>query len=259
MTLDIPKPNPFDFNRDSQKTGSINELFTETINAAMEAENQSQKPRNYLGASRLGEECARMLQYEYMGAPKSRQFPGEVLRIFERGHTGEANMVKRLRLAGFEIVTETQRGGQLGFETANGRIKGHCDGVITATPIGIKVPCIWEHKVLGNKAWSAVSKNGVRKEKPIYAGQIATYQPYLEAKFDLPLTENPALFTAENADNGKLYAELVPYDAKLAQDCTDRGVQVLQAVDAGETLPRAYASQDFFKCRFCDFNERCWA
>jgi hypothetical protein len=227
----------------------------------MQRESQAQSERSYLGASRLGEECARKLQYEFMGVPKDYHFSGETLRIFERGHAGEAAMAKRLRLAGFEIVTETQRGGQLGFETAGGRIKGHCDGIITAAPAGFQlaVPTIWEHKVLGNKAWNAVKKHGVRKEKPVYAGQIATYQPYLEGKYGLPLTQNPALFTAENADNGQLYAELVPFDPKLAQECTDRGVQVLQAVEAGETLPRPYPDADFFRCKWCDFRERCWA
>jgi hypothetical protein len=239
-----------DFNRSPKQ--AFSEQFTAAINAAMEAQNQAQQRREYLGASRLGEECARMLQYEYSGAPKSRHFPGEVLRIFERGHAGEAAMAKRLRLAGFTLVTETKSGGQIGFETAKGRIKGHTDGVITAAPIGMKTPAIWEHKVLGNKAWTATAKNGVRAEKPVYAGQIATYQAYLE------LTQNPALFTAENADNGQLYAELVPFDPKLAQEATDRGVQVLTAVDAGEILPRPYASPDFFKCRMCDFHETCW-
>ena len=100
-----------DFNRPAKD--NFNERFSAAINAAMEAQNQAQARREYLGASRLGEECARKLQYEYTGAPKSRQFPGEVLRIFDRGHAGEAAMSKRLRLAGFEIVTETQRGGQL--------------------------------------------------------------------------------------------------------------------------------------------------
>ena len=247
-----------DFNRTPKD--NFNERFSAAINAAMEAQNQAQARREYLGASRLGEECARMLQYEYTGAPKSRQFPGEDLRIFDRGHAGEAAMSKRLRLAGFEIVTETQRGGQLGFETAGGRIKGHTDGIITAAPADfpMQVPAVWEHKVLGNKAWTATAKNGVRSEKPVYAGQIATYQVYFEGKFNLPLTKNPALFTAENADNGQLYAELVPFDPRLAQECSDRGVQVIQATDAGETLPRAYNSPDFYLCKFCDYAERCW-
>jgi len=240
-----------DFNRTPKD--AFADAFVATINAAMEKDNQAQPRRPYLGGSRLGEECARMLQYEYSGAPKSRQFPGEVLRIFDRGHDSEARMIRRFKLAGFQIVTEGRNGGQIGFDTAQGRIKGHADGVITAAPIDMKTPALWEHKCLGSKAWNATAKNGVRKEKPVYAGQIATYQAYLQ------LTDAPALFTAENADNGQLYAELVPFDPALAQACTDRGVQVIQATEAGETLPRPYASSDFYKCRLCDYQKECWS
>lgn len=249
-----------DFNHRA-KPADFRTAFVNVIDAAMEADNQAQKPRDYLGGSRLGEECARMLQYEYEGAPKSRNFPGHILRVFERGHAGEEAMIKRLRLAGFEITVERPAGGQLGFRTAwcdrtqRYRIRGHYDGVITAVPKGVDlaVPCIWENKVLGAKAWNLVAKNGVRAEKPVYAGQIATYQAYSG------LTDNPALFTAENGDTGDIYAEKVPFDAKLAQECTDRGVQVIQASEAGERLPRPYASADFFKCRFCDYAGTCWS
>lgn len=241
-----------DFNRSSLSSEVTTERFTKIINEAMEVSEQASEKRNYLGGSRLGVECARMLQYEYMGAPKSRNFSGEILRIFERGHASEANMIKRLRLAGFEIQTETEHGGQLGFTTANGRIKGHYDGLIRKAPgMKAKVPMLWEHKCLGNKGFNAVVKHGVAKEKPVYASQVATYQAY--SRFT-----NPALFTVENADTGRLYAEMVPFDPRLAQEATDRGVDVLQAVDAGEMLPRPYPDREFFKCAWCDYNGECW-
>lgn len=249
-----------DFNHGVKPTDFAG-TFTAIIDEAMQAENAQQKRRTYLGGSRLAEECARKLQYEYTGAAKSRDFPGRILRIFERGHSGESLMIRRLRLAGFEMVTEKPDGGQLGFKTAwdrktkTHRIRGHYDGVITKAPEGfdLAVPCIWEHKVLGAKGWRALVKHGLEKQYPVYAGQVATYQAYAE------LTDNPALFTAENADSGEVHPVLVPFNAKLAQECTDRGVQVLQAVEQGEMLPRPYPDEDFFKCKFCDYREGCWA
>jgi len=253
-----------DFNSETLAKKEAAESFTEVataiIDAAMEADNQAAKPRDYLGGSRLGEECARMLQYEYTGTPKSRNFPGKILRVFERGHSGEELMIHRLRLAGFEIVTEKQGGGQLGFATARCsqtgryRIRGHYDGVITKAPeaLGLKVPCLWEMKVLNEKSWKALVKHGVRKEKPVYYAQMQVYMAYAE------LTDAPALFTTENANTGELYFEQVPFDAATAQECSDRGVQIIQATEAGETLPRTYPDEDFFKCKFCDYRARCW-
>jgi CRISPR/Cas system-associated exonuclease Cas4 (RecB family) len=51
----------------------------------------------------------------------------------------------------------------------------------------------------------------------------------------------------------------MPFDAKLAQECTYRGVQVLQASEAGDRIPRPYPDADFFKCKFCDYREVCWS
>lgn len=210
------------------------------------------KSRNYLGGSRLGEECARKLQYEYEGAERP-PFPARTQLIFDAGHAGEDSVARLLKQI-FDLRTHQANGGQFGFTTANDRIKGHIDGVICGGPEEFgPYPFLWEHKEVGAKYWQAIGRNGVRAERPVYAGQIATYQAYLD------LTDNPALFSFGNRDTREIGFERVPFDAKLAQECTDRGVQVITATERGERLPRPYASADFFKCRFCDYREACWA
>lgn len=235
-----------DFNRTPKpKNVPTSEQLDEAARALASA------PRQYLGGSRLGEECARKLQYEYLGG--SLTMTAKLHNIFAAGHASEAAVAELLKQI-FDLRTEKANGRQFGFETAQGRIKGHIDGVICGGPEAFgPYPYLWEAKAVGGKYFTALVKNGVRAERPVYAGQIATYQAYME------LTDNPALFSVANRDTGEIHFERVPFDPKLAQECTDRGVQVLQAVDAGETLPRAYASSDFFKCKFCDFHAQCWA
>lgn len=209
------------------------------------------KPRTYLGGSRLGEECARKLQYEYEGAARPA-IGARTQLIFDAGHAGEASVARLLKQV-FDLRTNKASGAQFGFETAGGRIRGHIDGVICGGPAELgPYPYLWEHKEVGAKYWTAIERNGVRAERPVYAGQIATYQAYLD------LTANPALFTFGNRDTREIGFERVPFDARLAQECTDRGVQVLTASEAGERLPRPYASADFYKCKFCDFRGECW-
>ena len=72
------------------------------------------------------------------------------------------------------------------------------------------------------------------------------------------LHEHPAIFTAVNADSMEIYAELVPFDAALAQKMSDRAVRVIQATEAGELLPRAFAEASHFECKFCSYAQRCW-
>lgn len=235
-----------DFNHGATKRPGI--PSTERLDEA--AQTLASEPRNYLGGSRLGEECARKLQYEYLGG--SIKMSARLHNIFAAGHASEAAVAELLKQI-FDLRTEKPNGRQFGFETAGGRIKGHIDGVICGGPDEFgPYPYLWEAKAVGNKYFTALVKNGVRAERPVYAGQIATYQAYMD------LTANPALFSVTNRDTGAVHFERVPFDAALAQECTDRGVQVLTAVDAGEMLPRPYASADFYKCKFCDFAGECW-
>ena len=97
-----------------------------------------------------------------------------------------------------------------------------------------------------------MNQQGLAISKPIYAAQVAIYQAYLE------LHEHPAIFTALNADTMKIYTELVPFDAALAQRMSDRAAKVITATEAGELLPRAFVDQTHFECRMCAWQDRCW-
>ena len=88
--------------------------------------------------------------------------------------------------------------------------------------------------------------------KPVYHAQVVLYQAYLQ------LHENPAIFTAINADTMEIYTELVPFDAALAQRMSDRAIKVIGATDAGELLARAYHDSTHFECRMCSWQDRCW-
>ena len=231
------------------------------IDRSLEKAREHEPARDYLGGSRLGVECKRALQFEYMNTPKDegRDFNGQTLRIFEAGHLFEELAIKWLRAAGFELYTEKKDGHQFGFSVANGRIRGHVDGLINNAPeaLGMSFPALWECKSMNNKNWTKTQKQGVTLAHPVYAGQIATYQAYMEGSI-AGISQNPALFTAINKDTAELYHELVPFDCSLAQNLTDKAVTVLQACDAGELLPRITATPSHHICKMCAWQDRCW-
>lgn len=235
-------------------TSTFPERFEALIDAGLQACEQQQARRQYLGASRLGVSCERQLQYEYAQAPADpdKGFSGRILRIFERGHRMEDAMVGWLRAAGFVLKTEGKDGQQFGFSVADGKLQGHCDGVFVGGPEGFAYPALWENKCVGTKAFRELQKSGLAVAKPIYHAQVVTYQAYLG------LHEHPAIFTAVNADSMEIYTELVPFDAALAQKMSDRAVRVIQATEAGELLPRAFAEASHFECKFCPYAQRCW-
>lgn len=242
-----------DFNSSASLSGQVAAL----VDVGMQRVRATQGKRAYLGASRLGAACERALQYEYADAPvdHGRDTGGRMLRIFERGHVVEDCMVAWLRAAGFDLRTRKANGEQFGFSALDGRLQGHVDGVIVAGPDlgqGFGYPALWENKCLGAKSWRDLEKHRLAVAKPVYAAQVALYQAYLE------LHEHPALFTAVNADTMEIYAELVPFDARLAQRMSDRAVKVITATEAGELLPRSFSESTHFECRMCPWQDRCW-
>lgn len=240
-----------DFNRTSVQHAMVCDQINKLIDGAYEAENAAKEKRDYLGASAIGEECLRKIQYQFRDP--SPHFDGRILRIFERGHVGEEQAINWLKKAGFELKTHDEHGRQIGFVSGNGKYKGHIDGTILHSPIAsIKTPCLWECKVLGAKGWNNVQSNGLQQAYPTYYAQIGQYQAYKN------LTD-PAMFFAVNADTMKIYVEMVKFDAKNAQKTTDKAVRILEAEQSGEQLPRAYPSSDFFKCKWCSYSKECWA
>lgn len=253
-----------DYNPTSQTADHINAA----IDAALVAREAATAPRQYLGGSRLGHPCERALQFEYTQSPKDEGagFAGRTLRIFGIGHALEDIAVEWLRAAGFDLYTRRAsdagegEGHQFGFSVADGRIRGHVDGVLASGPDipGMAFPALWECKTMNAKSWRDTASKGVAASKPIYAAQIAVYQAYMDGSVP-GVADHPALFTAINKDTAELHHELVAFDAALAQRMTDRAVRILQSTDAGDLLPRIATQPEFYECRFCAWAKRCWS
>jgi hypothetical protein len=230
-----------DFNRSNLWDRPLNTLVNQLIE---HAEPPSENYRQYLGASAIGSECLRKVQYDWMCDP---QFPGRIKDIFARGHFFED--VTRQHLPGFAFAVPER----LEFQAAGGLFRGHADGVLTDGPQlpGLRYPCIWEHKCLGAKGWKAIERDGLVGLYEPYAAQVAIYQAYLDCT-------NPALFSVVNADTCERLHFLVPFDAELAQRFSDRAVIIIEATRAGELLPRITEDADDWRCKMCSHRERCW-
>ena len=242
---------------------TIGTAVSAAIDTALMARSRNERPRTYVSSSGLGRDCLRQIQYDFLVVPKDvgQEFAPKTLRIFEAGHRGEDIVANWLRIAGFDLRTERTDGRQFGFAALGGRFKGHIDGCLVSGPVAIEYPALWETKALGASSWKDVIKRGVSIARPVYAAQLALYQAYLDLL-------KPALFTALNRDSMELHAELVPFDARLAQEMSDRAVTVVQASEAREWLPRAAAEPTAVMCRGgmtagkwyapCAWAGKCW-
>lgn len=231
-------------------------LLAPIVDAAVKADRDSQKPREYLGASMMGDPCLRKVAYQYHQTPKDadRGFSGQLYRVFDMGHDGEDRVVEYLRLAGFDLRTHKFDGGQFGYCVADGKMRGHIDGVIvggrTIPGIGFPYPCLWENKALGASSWADVVRNGIKDSKPLYYAQVQIYMAYMSLAW--------CLFTCLNRDTGEIHYEVIEFDAAHAQEISDRGVRVIQSASP-EEFGRIARERTDFRCKRCDFFQTCWA
>jgi hypothetical protein len=217
------------------------------INALIDASVIAEMTRGYLGASAVGHECLRRIQFDWMCNP---EHPARLRAIFDRGHYFEARSREHLTRAGFVYAPENR----LKFSALDGMLTGHADGVLVSGPkvTDIGYPCLWEHKALNNKGWKSIDRDGLEKAYPQYTAQVTLYQHFLG------VSDNPAIFTAVNADTCERVHLLVPYDAGRARLCISRAETVIAATRAGELLPRFTTDPNNWRCRLCGHKERCW-
>jgi hypothetical protein len=233
-------------NRASLSIEPINGAINDAIERAAAA--TAELPRPYLGASIVGSDCLRKVQYDWWCKPVLATRTRE---IFARGHYFETQSRERLAAAGFKFAPPEA----LAFAVAGGALRGHADGMIIAGPhlpgVNMIFPALWEHKSINAKNWRALERDGLEKTFPQYAAQVSLYQSYLDVT-------NPALFTATNADTCERLHFFVPFNAERAQLWSDRAVSIIEATRAGELLPRAYDDPKDWHCRMCSHTERCW-
>src|SRR6516162_6912809 len=231
------------FNRANLSERPVSILINQLIE---QSEPPSENFRQYLGASAMGAECLRRIQYGWMC---DARLPARTRDIFDRGHWGEELSRQHMIKAGFAFAPP----GQLAFIVADELFRGHADGILITGPEipALRYPCIWEHKCLKADGWKAIGRDGLTGLYASYADQVAIYQAYL----DVP---NAALFTVLNADDCQRLHFLVPFDAASAQRASDRAVAIIQATRAGELLDRITTNPEDWRCKVCSHKERCW-
>jgi hypothetical protein len=220
------------------------------INAAVERAMAAtaRLSRVYLGASIVGHECARQIQYDWWCVP---ELAARLRLIFDRGHAFESLILARLILAGFLFAPREA----LEFTALDGYLAGHADGIVTSGPdlsdAHFAYPAIWECKALNTKNFRAVVRNGFTTTFPRYATQVALYQHFLEKP-------NPALVTCVNADTREVLHLALPFDAGRAEEAINHAQAIIDATRAGELLPRFTGDPGNFQCRICQHHRRCW-
>lgn len=234
----------------------IPELTDPTLEAMKKAieDRQDTSRRDYIGASLIGNECARQIWYEYNGYPRPL-FEANTLMNFEDGHRTEDLTASRLRMVeGIELWTHDEHGEQFGFSVLDGKFSGHCDGVIRGLKQAPKALHIWEAKCSAYKKFnefkSAKQKFGdklaLKNWNVNYFAQAQLYMHYLNIDRHYMTV---ALAGGRDYDSCR-----TEYEPEIAQYYIDRADKI---INSREPPPKINGKSDFFICRFCNFKEIC--
>lgn len=215
------------------------------INAKLEADQESGH-RAHLGASVIGDECARAIWYKFRWTKKER-FEGRMLRLFLRGHREESIVFDLLRSIGVEvwdIDPETKK--QFRISDVDGHFGGSLDAVIRGLPDLPDEAIYCEVKTHNDKSFKRLQADGVMKSKWKHFVQFQTYM------FKMRL--NWGLYIAINKNDDDLFMELFQLDSKTGPQTIHRAEQVIWAI---EPPPRISTTPAAFGCKFCSLQRLC--
>lgn len=208
--------------------------------------------RDYIGASSIGDPCARKLWYRFKGY-HAKPFDSATQFRFEDGHRTEELMIARLRMVeGVKIWNRQEDGNQIGFSLFDGKFKGHVDGIIKGlwqspkTPHVLEIKCTEDLNKFRKVKHEKGDKNALKNWSETYFVQAQVYMQAFE------LTRH---YTVVASAGGRDFDSCrTEYEAETAQRYKDRAFEIIKA----EKEPQKISDKpDFYLCRWCEFGEIC--
>lgn len=220
------------------------------IDRKLEEITNSQPKRRYIGASSIGDTCARKLWYRFHTDHKE-VFSADTIRKFNDGHRTEDVMASHLRLVdGVELYTHKEDGYQYGFR--DGPFRGHYDGVIRGILQAPKTWHIWEHKAVNEDKFAKFKNLAIENEKTalekwdkVYYAQavINMYKEGLERHYLTVSTPGLRDYWSCRTEENPTFA--IALTAKAHR------------IAAMKEPPERVGGPDWWECKWCSFYRVC--
>ncbi len=119
---------------------------------------ENAKPRPYLGASGLGNECRRRVWLDFRWA-SVRKIEADSLMKINDGHRSEDVVAEHLRaVKGIELWTVDPENPEKQIGFLDGHVGGNLDGVIRGLLQAPKTPHVWENKAVNEKKFEKLKE-----------------------------------------------------------------------------------------------------
>lgn len=203
--------------------------------------------RSHLGASVIGDECARRIYYHWNWF-KAEDNTAREERIFLRGHKIEEEIRAILVKQGAIFIDgKDESSKQLKVTTLDGHFGGSVDGKFIWPAIGIHTPMLLECK--SNKTgatFDVVDKKHLSLAKPQHWAQVCTYNVLLGCTHVVYIIKN------KNDEQIKV---------KVVETWEKTGLEMIQKADylihTDNPPPRISNKPEHFICKVCQYNAIC--
>lgn len=204
--------------------------------------------RSHLGASTLGNKCARAIWYGFRWATKP-VFQGRTLRLFNRGHLEEARFLAMLQAIGCTVAQSDENGNQYRISGAGGHYGGSGDGFAQNIPdLEPGMWCLLEFKTHNDASFKKLVAEGLRASKFEHYVQMQQYM----RKMGLAA----GLYMAVNKNNDEVYACIITLDTETADQFIARAEKIVWMLQAPDKIGNP-PSVGNFDCKWCDHRPVC--
>jgi hypothetical protein len=219
------------------------------IDAACVALYEESEQRAHLGASIIGEKCARKLWYSFRWFHKE-QFSAKMYRLFNRGHKEEDRLIEWIKSISATVFSHDENTGkQFRISGVDGHYGGSLDSIMYLPPkYHLQIPFLGEFKTHNERSFKSLAKNGVIMSKPKHYAQMCAYGSAEIYNFDY------AIYFAINKNTDDLYVEVVELDHNFGKKLLAKAQDIITA----KTAPgRVSASPAYSECTYCSMQGIC--
>ena len=215
------------------------------IYALHEQREAGEQARPYLGASALGDPCARRLWMGFRWIARE-QFDGRMVRLFQTGHREEARVLDELRAIGLEVWDRQPDGRQFAVQALGGHLRGHLDAIVRGLPEAPRTAHVFDVKTVSSKKFAEMVKKGFRAAYPKYHAQGTVYAGLMD------LDRCAFLFVVKDTDH--LHLERFDFEPAEFDRLIARAERIIFAAE-----PPVKLSDDpaWYECKFCHFHAHC--
>lgn len=200
--------------------------------------------RPHLGASIIGDECARKIFYTFRWAIKPK-LTGKQYRIFETGTDLEKRILEDLKRdqTKYTLYTKAQNGKQFSVVDCYGHFGGSLDSVLTDNK---NIIYVVECKTAKEVYYNQVKKHGVQKTYWTYYVQMCCYGFLLGIKY--------FFFIILNKNISDYHIEIGKIDHKIGKRYIKRAHEI---IFTNELPLKISLTATHFKCQLCAYRDLC--